>query len=593
MKYDFTSVPDRSNCGSSKWMSAKNASVENVPLSVADMEFPTAPPIVDAIKNLADTTILGYAKPTQEYYEAVCGWMKRRHNFDVKTEWIINTPGVVDALAVLVDASTKPGDAVIILTPVYYPFDMAVLAKGRKIVYSSLINNNGHYEIDFEDLRKKAAMPKTKALLFCNPHNPVGRVWTKEELKKVADICCANGVFIIDDEIHHDLIMPGYEHTVMANVSEGVKENIAVCTAPSKTFNIAGLQGSNIIIPNDIMRAKAMACSMMNMQLSLNIFAYTACTAAYNECEEWLDELLTVIESNAKYVEEFMIENFPEIKVSPLEGTYLQWLDMRGLGMTHVELKKMLEGANIYLDNGELFGPLGRGFQRINLACARVTLEKTMARFKAAVEQVRADWAKNGMPYHKKLTVGAKLENFVYDSPNGTALELEKTLKNPTLIVFTRYYECQICQAVLAVLTAAYPVLKLRGYDIKVVMQSNIETIIRASKKYPFELIADPDKCLYDKYEVFEADGFVQMLAGDTIYHATVGKNVKRLLDTDLVNSISTAFDSVGEANDEGPRENQLSAFVAVDKDLNVIYSHYCKTIADFPTPKELIKALK
>ena len=574
-------------------MSAKNASVENVPLSVADMEFPTAPPIVKAIKNLADSTILGYAKPTDEYYNAVCGWMKRRHNFDVKREWIINTPGVVDALAVLVDAATKPGDAVIILTPVYYPFDMAVLAKGRKIVYSSLINNNGHYEIDFNDLRKKAAMPKTKALLFCNPHNPVGRVWTKEEMKKVADICCANGVFIIDDEIHHDLIMPGYEHTVMATVSESAKDNIAVCTAPSKTFNIAGLQGSNIIIPNAVMRAKAIACSMMNMQLSLNIFAYAACTAAYNECEEWLDELLTVIASNAKYVEEFMAENFPEIKISPLEGTYLQWIDMRGLGMTHVQLKKMLEDANIYLDNGEMFGPAGRGFQRINLACARETLEKAMARFKAAVEKVRADWAENGKPYHKKLTVGTKLENFVYDSPNGTDIELDKTISRPTLIVFTRYFECPICQAILAMLTAAYPILSLKGYDIKVVMQSNIETLIRASKKYPFELIADPDKLLYDKYEVFEADSFVQMLAGDKMYQATVGRNVKKLLDTDMAQSIATAFESNGGADDEGPRENQLTAFVAVDADLNVTFSHYCKTIADFPSVKELVKGLK
>ena len=574
-------------------MSAKNASVENVPLSVADMEFPTAPPIVKAIKNLADSTILGYAKPTDEYYNAVCGWMKRRHNFDVKREWIINTPGVVDALAVLVDAATKPGDAVIILTPVYYPFDMAVLAKGRKIVYSSLINNNGHYEIDFNDLRKKAAMPKTKALLFCNPHNPVGRVWTKEEMKKVADICCANGVFIIDDEIHHDLIMPGYEHTVMATVCESVKDNIAVCTAPSKTFNIAGLQGSNIIIPNAVMRAKAIACSMMNMQLSLNIFAYAACTAAYNECEEWLDELLTVIASNAKYVEEFMAENFPEIKISPLEGTYLQWIDMRGLGMTHVQLKKMLEDANIYLDNGEMFGPAGRGFQRINLACARETLEKAMARFKAAVEKVRADWAENGKPYHRKLTVGTKLENFVYDSPNGTGIELDKTISRPTLIVFTRYFECPICQAILAMLTAAYPILSLKGYDIKVVMQSNIETLIRASKKYPFELIADPDKLLYDKYEVFEADSFVQMLAGDKMYQATVGRNVKKLLDTDMAQSIATAFESNGGADDEGPRENQLTAFVAVDADLNVTFSHYCKTIADFPSVKELVKGLK
>ena len=593
MKYDFTSVPDRSKCGSSKWNSAGNASVENVPLSVADMEFYTAPPIVDAIKELADTTILGYTQATDKYYDAVCGWMKRRHNFEVESEWIINTPGVVDALAVLVDAATKPGDGVIILTPVYYPFDMAVIAKGRRIIYSTLINNNGHYEIDYADLRKKARMPKAKALLFCNPHNPVGRVWTKAELLKVADICCDNDVFIIDDEIHHDLIMPGYEHTVMATVSERVKDNIAVCTAPSKTFNIAGLQGSNIIIPNKIMRTKAKACSMLNMQMNLNIVAYTACMAAYNECEEWLDELITVIASNAKYVEDFMAENFPEIKISPLEGTYLQWLDMRKLGMTHIELKKMLEDAGIYLDNGEVFGESGRGFERINLACSRQTLEKAMLRFKCAVEKVRDEWKINGKPYHKTLTVGTRLEGFVYDSPKGKGQALEHTIQKPTLIVFSRYCECEICRAVLAMLTAAYPVLRLKGYDVKVVLQSDLETVTRYSKKYPFELIADPDKILYDRYNVFEADGFVQMLAGDKLYETFVGKNVKKLLNTDMVNSIASALDGNEENSDNGPRQMQLSAFIAVDKNLKVSYSHYCKTIADFPSSKELLLNLK
>lgn len=593
MKYDFTSIPDRSKCGSSKWNSAKNASVENVPLSVADMEFYTAPPIKEAIKNLADTAILGYTQATDEYYDAVCGWMKRRHNFDVKKEWVINTPGVVDALAVLVDAVTRPGEAVIILTPVYYPFDMAVVAKGRRIIYSTLKNNNGHYEIDYTDLRKKASNPKAKALLFCNPHNPVGRVWTKDELKKVSDICCDNGVFIIDDEIHHDLIMPGYEHTVMSTVSERVKENIAVCTAPSKTFNIAGLQGSNIIIPNKIVRTKAKACSLLNMQMNLNIVAYTACIAAYNECEDWLDELITVIDSNAKYVESFMAENFPEIKVSPLEGTYLLWLDMRNLGMTHIELRKMLEDAGIYLDNGEVFGESGRGFQRINLACARETLEKAMIRFKIAVENVRNEWETNGKPYHKTLTVGTKLEGFIYDSSRGVCQNLESLIQKPTLIVFSRYYECEICRAILAMLTAAYPLLRIKGYDVKVVLQSSLETVTKNSKKYPFELIADPDKILYDKYNVFEADGVVPMLAGDKLYETFVGKNVKKLLNTDMVNSIASALDGDGDANDEGPRQMQLSAFIAVDKNMNVTYSHYCKTIADFPSSKELLFNLK
>lgn len=592
MKYDFTSVPDRSNCGSQKWNAAKDASAENVPLSVADMEFYTAPPIKAAIKTLADTAILGYTSATEEYYDAVCSWMSRRHNFNIKKEWIINTPGVVDALAVLVDAVTKPGDSVIILTPVYYPFDMAVIAKSRRIIYSKLINNNGHYEIDYADLEKKATLKEAKALLFCNPHNPVGRVWTKSELLKVANICCNNNVFIIDDEIHHDLIMPGYEHTVMATVSERVKNNIAVCTAPSKTFNLAGLQCSNIIIPNSKIRLRATACSLLNMQMGLNIFAYTACIAAYNQCEDWLEELLTVINGNAEYIESFMAKNFPEIKISKLEGTYLLWLDMRELGMTHRELKIMLENAGLYLDNGEVFGTEGRGFQRINLACARVTLENAMERFRHAVCAVRAKWEKDGKPYHKTLKVGDKLEGFVYDSPRKLNANLKNVIQKNTLIVFSRYYECEICQKTLALIKAAYPALKLMGVDVKFVMQSDVKTLKKAESKYPFELIADPHAVLYDRYNVFEADGLAGMVAGDKLFEKMIGKNIKKLLDSDMLADIAVSPLDSGEKSD-GPRQMQLSAFIGVNRNMQIIYSHYFKTIADFPNIKEMIKALK
>ncbi len=584
MKYDFTSIPDRRNCGSNKWNGAKNASPEFVPLSVADMEFYPAPQIVEAIKKTAENSVLGYTSPTDEYFDAVVSWMKRRHDFDVKKEWIINTPGVVDALAILIQASTNPGDSVIILTPVYYPFDMAVLAKSRKIVYSELIENDGRYEIDYEDLEKKCK--KASALLFCNPHNPVGRVWTKEELKKVADICCRNDVFIIDDEIHHDLIMPGYEHTVMANVGDFVLNNIAICTAPSKTFNLAGLQCSNIIIPDSKTRAKATACSLFNMQMGLNIFAYPACIAAYNECEDWLDELITVVHENAVLVENFMAENFPEIRVFPLQGTYLQWLDMRKLGMTHVELRKMLENAGLYLDNGELFGPLGRGFQRINLACAKVTIEKALDRFKKAVEEVRAGWDADGKPYHKTLAVGEKLENFVYDSPKGT----NKTLSGKTFIIFSRFYECELCRVLLASFTAAYPIFKAMGYDIKFIMQSDVYTLAKNQKKYPFELIADPECRLYDMYNVFEADGIVNMLAGDKLIEFVIGKNVYKMLNLDMIESVNSAMAPAEES--DGPRENQLCAFFAVDKNMNITYAHYSKTMTDFPDVKDIIKIL-
>ncbi len=574
MKHDFTSIPDRSKFGSSKWQIAKNASTEFVPLSVADMEFPTAKPIVNAIKKLADEAILGYSNPTEEYNEAVISWMKRRHNFEIEKEWMIQTPGVINALSLLIEATTKPGDGIIIMSPVYYPFDMTVVATSRHIVYCPLINKDGKYEINYALLREKAGNPKNTALLFSNPHNPIGKVWSKEELEKLSDICCENGVFIIDDEIHNDLIMPGYEHTVMATINEKTKNNIAVCTAPSKTFNLAGLQCSNIIIPNAKARAKALAMNKLNMQMHLNIFAYTACTAAYNECEDWLEELIKVIAENAKCVEDFMAEHFPEIKVYPLEGTYLQWLDMRALGMTHCEMKEMLEGANIYLDNGEMFGPLGRGFQRINLACAKETLEKMLIRFKNAVEEVRTKWEAEGKPCHKTLKAGDALEDF------------PRELSKKTLIVFARYYECGITQKLLMLLKTAYPAIAAMGCDIKVVIQSDERTLAIARGKYPFELISDKDASLYDRYNIFEADSAINLIAGDKMFETMVGKDIKKLLSTDI-------FEKYVLYPDPTRRNFQLCAFVAVDQNKKILYSHYCKTIADFPDIIKLAKSLK
>lgn len=580
MKHDFTSIPDRSAYGSSKWEIAKNASVEYVPLSVADMEFPTAKPIVRALQKLAEDAILGYTNPTAEYYDAVLSWMKRRHDFEVEKEWIIQTPGIINALSLLIEASTEPGDGVIVMPPVYYPFDMTIVATNRKIVCCPLINTENGYEIDYELLEKKAKSSKNTAMLFSNPHNPVGRVWREDELKKVAEICADNGVFVIDDEIHNDLIMPGYSHTVMANVSDKAKNNIAVCTAPSKTFNLAGLQCSNIIIPNEKIRTRAKACNWINMQMHLNVFAYTACTAAYNECEDWLDELIGVIAGNAKLVEDFMAENFPEIKVYPLEGTYLQWLDMSALGMPHTELREVLEGANIYLDNGEMFGPLGRGFQRINLACAKETLEKALIRFKNAVEKKRAE----GIRPHTTLKKGILLEDFVYESPKKTFCELEKEIEKKTFIVFARTYECEITQKLLALVKAAFPAVAAIGFDIKVVVQSDVQTLAAVQNKYPFELIADKDAKLYDRYNVFEADSAVSMITGDKLFESTAGKDKQHLLDSGWFENF--VFEK------EKSRNLQLCAFAAVDKDMKVLWSHYCKTIADFPDIAELAKSL-
>ncbi len=586
MKYDFTSIPDRSGCGSAKWNSAKNASIDAVPLSVADMEFQSPPAIKQSLSRLAQEQILGYTDPTEAYYDSVISWMNRRHGFSIHKDWLVQTPGIVTALGILIEAVTKPGDGIIILTPVYYPFDMAVLAKSRSFVYSELKLKDGKYKIDFPDLEKKAKLPTTKAIIFCNPHNPIGKVWTKEELQRVADICNNNGIFIIDDEIHNDLIMPGFTHTVMATIDERTKNNIAVCTAPSKTFNLAGLQCSNIIIPNEKARAKTKACMMISMLSHLNIFAYEACKTAYNECEDWLEELLTVIESNAKYVESFMEENFPEIKVFPLEGTYLQWLDMRELGMTHIELRQMLEQANIFLDWGEMFGDAGRGFQRINLACARSTLEKTMHRFKKAVEEKRKEWERNGKPYHKKLEKGERIPDITYNSRYEKNKQLSRAVTKKTLLVFSRYYECDICRKTLDTFKKYQRVFRMMGIDIKFVLQSDLKTVSEAQSNYPFELIADPECKLYDMFNIFEANSMINMVAGDKMFEDMTQGDIRNLLDTNLIDAF------VGDDNSEH-RELQLSAFIAIDKNLNVIYSHYCKTIGDFPEAGKLLGSIR
>ena len=573
MKYDFSVVPDRSKSSSSKWCAAPNADVLHVPLSTADMEFPTAPKIVEAIKELADSTILGYTNPTPQYYEAVCGWMKRRHDFEVKPEWILPTPGVVYALGMLIDALSEPGEGVIVISPVYYPFDLAVTARERNILYSDLKLEDGRYTIDYADLEEKAAREDARLLLFCNPHNPVGRVWSRDELEKVVEICARHDVFIIDDEIHQDLIMPGYHHTVMATVSDTARESCAVCTSPSKTFNLAGLQCSSIIIPNKTAYAKAKAAHTLNLVTHLNIFAYRACETAYNQCEDWLEEAIQVVHGNALYIEDFMREHFPEIKVFPLEGTYLLWLDMRGLGMTHKELEVLMkQDAGLYLDEGYIFGPGGRGFERINIACSRVTLERAMQRFQDAVSRKRAQWEAEGRPFHQTLAPGDALSGFTYDTVYESGLKLEEHIQKPTILVFSRYYTCSICQMLLSQLRQAWPLIQQKGYDLKVVLQSTQQSVAAATEAdpFPFDLICDPNAALYDRYNVFEAGSAFAMAAGEVQLVKAMG-GVKKVL-----------MSMSGGEQPEG-RAQQLPAVFVITPDGVVRYAHYARSLTDLP----------
>lgn len=389
MKYDFETLIARKNAGSGKWNSMykanPNVPEDIVPFSVADMEFKNAPQIAEKISEYLKNSIMGYTNATDAYYDAVIGWMKRRHRWDVKKEWIVEYPGVVPALYHLVQLFTEPGEGVIIFTPVYYPFYNAVKNGGRTLTESRLVQNGKHYEIDFEDFEKKAKDSKNKLCLLCSPHNPVGRVWTKEELKHIGEICEKNNILVISDEIHHDLIMPGYEHTVYASISEEAAQNCIICTAPSKTFNMAGMMISNLIIPNTELKKRVYDYRNSQAIFACNMVGYKACETAYNDCEDWLKELLTVLNKNRKLTEEFMREKFPQIDVIPLEGTYLQWLDLRKLGLSYRELERFLqEEAYLFTDEGYIFGKPGEGFERINLACPAWVLRQALERLEEA-----------------------------------------------------------------------------------------------------------------------------------------------------------------------------------------------------------------
>lgn len=390
MKYDFETLVNRRNTGSHKWEGMyeqiPNAGDDIVPLSVADMELKNPPAIIEGLKKYLDNIILGYTGETENYYKSVTSWMKRRHGFSPKKEWFVMTAGVVPAIKEMVGAFTKDGDSVLMLTPVYYPFYSSVEANGRTVLGSELILEETEYRIDFDDFAEKAARPETTLCILSSPHNPIGRIWTKEELLKLCEICLENNVFIISDEIHFDLIMPGFEHVSMGTFEEKYLNNCAICTAPSKTFNLAGLQTSNIFIPNEEYRNKITSA---RGYFSLNIFGYKACELAYDECEEWLDELLLFLDENRKFVEEFVAEKMPEVKVHRLQGTYLMWLDFRAWEMNEKELEDfMVHKAEAIFDEGYVFGKGGIGFERINIACPKKVLENTLERIYKAKQKI-------------------------------------------------------------------------------------------------------------------------------------------------------------------------------------------------------------
>ncbi|NMA84436.1 MAG: pyridoxal phosphate-dependent aminotransferase [Epulopiscium sp.] len=388
-KHNFDIVVDRRNTNSVKYDCCYQLGKKEglLPLWVADMDFKTAPEIIQALMQRAEHGVYGYTDLKDNYFDAVIEWMERQHQWVIKKQWILVTPGVVYAIASAIRNLTNKGDHILIQPPVYYPFFSTVINNERKLVHNPLCYKEGRYEIDFEDFERKIIQYDVKLFILCNPHNPVGRVWTKEELTRLGDICLKHGVIVVSDEIHQDFIHEGYEHTVFANLKKEYESITITCTSPSKTFNLATLQVANIVISNNEYKKKMLTDLLAQGQDNINAFGLEACIAAYTKSDQWLKELKAYLKGNIDYVRKFLHEELPQLKLVEPEGLYLLWIDFSALGLSDKELDQLItQKAKLWLSAGLTFGKEGSGFQRINIACPRSVVQQALEQLKAAID---------------------------------------------------------------------------------------------------------------------------------------------------------------------------------------------------------------
>ncbi len=382
MKYNFDEIINRRGTGSLKWDVAEG----ELPMWVADMDFRTAPPIIEAIKRRTEHGIFGYSIVPDEWHQAIISWWKERHEFEIRKDELIFCTGVVPAISSIVRKLTTPGENVLIQTPVYNIFFNSILNNGRNVLESQLVYDGENYSIDFEDLEAKLAEPQTTLMILCNPHNPVGRIWDRATLERIGELCHKHHVIVVSDEIHCDLTAPGRSYIPFASVSEICHQNSITCIAPTKAFNIAGLQTAAVMIPNEVLRHKVNRALNTDEVAEPNAFAVNAAIAAFTEGGEWLDELREYIQDNRECVREFIETELPDIRLVPSEATYLLWLDCKGLsGDIDTLADRIRENTGLYLTDGAHYGRSGRGFLRMNIACPRELLEKGLILLKKAI----------------------------------------------------------------------------------------------------------------------------------------------------------------------------------------------------------------
>jgi cystathionine beta-lyase len=390
MKYNFDKIIKRSGSGSVKWDSLEPVfgHKDLLPMWVADMDFEAPEPIVNTMLKKARHGIYGYTEKPKTFYDSITEWVSKRHGWKINNKWIVTTPGVVPALSISILSFTEPGDKVLIQSPVYHPFHSTVENNGRVVVDNQLKLDKGRYEIDFEDMERKLS-ENVKMMILCNPHNPVGNVWSYDDLLKIGDLCVKYDVIIVSDEIHSDLVYKGKRHIPIASILKDFSDRTITCMAPSKTFNVAGLSTSVAIIANkDLLRKFKATIARLGIGMN-NLFGIFALRSAYLHCEDWLEELLVYLEGNADFLVKYIETNIPKIKVRKPEATYLAWLDFRELGLDQDSLVKLLvKKAKVGLNDGMEFGPGGEGFMRLNFACPRSVLEEGLKRIENAVNEL-------------------------------------------------------------------------------------------------------------------------------------------------------------------------------------------------------------
>ena len=390
MKYNFDEVIDRSNSDCSKIENLKPLFGRDdiIPLWVADMDFKAPPAITQALMKRVEHGVFGYTVQSEEYFNSIINWHKRRYNWIVSKEDINYIPGVVKGFSIAIEVFTEVGDNIIIQPPVYHPFRIMTKALNRNVVNNPLILEKGQYRMDFDGLRKIVSEKNCKMLIFCNPHNPGGRVWSTEELKELSQICFENDILVVSDEIHSDMALPGFIHTPFATISTEAENNSITLMAPSKTFNIAGIVSSYAVISKKEIRDKYHSFVKKRGLDEGNLFAYTATVSAYNECDDWVDEMLKYVQSNVDFVDSYLKNNIPEIKTILPEASFLIWLDCRSLNLSQNELVKLfVDKAGLALNDGSIFGPGGEGFMRLNVGTSKVILEKALSNLKNACRQ--------------------------------------------------------------------------------------------------------------------------------------------------------------------------------------------------------------